>query len=110
MASPFHVFRKYQKAMLATATIMAMFAFVFVSPFARFGGGPGGSQQQVYAKWSFGDIYQTDVDQRVSLRTMVNDFFSKAVYGPTSSMHYPVFPETARTHCERSYCIRRRSN
>ncbi len=86
MASPFHVFRKHQKWLMAVATILAMFAFVFVSPFARFGGGGTNRQQQVYATWQFGDITRAEVDQRVALRYALNDFMRKAIFGDSRDL------------------------
>jgi hypothetical protein len=98
MASPFHVFRKHQKVMLAAITILAMFAFVFVSPFARFGGGTANRQQQVYATWEFGDITRSEVDQRVAMRYSLNDFLRKAIFGdsrdlPAMLQQYSFFSE-----------------
>jgi len=77
MASPFSVFRRNQKVMMAGITILAMAAFVLVNPF----GGSGRSGQQggpgvTVATWNFGRISLSDVENRLQSRHMVNAFLA----------------------------------
>jgi hypothetical protein len=79
MASPFSIFRKNQKVMLAGITILAMFAFVFVSPWGRGSNGPAaGAAGTPVATWKFGTIYRSDIDTRINSRRVVNLFIQSA--------------------------------
>ena len=79
MASPFSIFRKNQKVMLAGITILAMFAFVFVSPWGRGNNGPAaGAAGTPVATWKFGTIYRSDIDARINSRRVVNLFIQSA--------------------------------
>ncbi len=102
MASPFSVFRKNQKVMMAGITILAMAAFVLVNPF---GGGRGSGNQQgspslPIATWNFGKIYLGDVESRLQSRHMVNAFLiqvfaeAKKKGGAIEGQRPPQFPET----------------
>jgi hypothetical protein len=65
MASPFTIFRKNQKLLLAGLTLMAMFSFVFLDVLTRFGGGRGGSSAQaddVVVTTSEGALTESDLD------------------------------------------------
>jgi hypothetical protein len=79
MASPFSIFRKNQKVMMAVVTILAMFGFVIISPRgcdnSRTAAGGLGTP---VATWKFGTIYQSDVDMRINSRRMVNLFIQSA--------------------------------
>ena len=63
MASPFSIFRKHQRVMLAGVTILAMVGFVFIGPWSgRSGSGTGGNAKGTeVATWKFGKIYNSDV-------------------------------------------------
>ncbi|HEV2972095.1 MAG TPA: hypothetical protein VGY55_19135 [Pirellulales bacterium] len=79
MASPFSIFRKNQRLMLAAVTILSMIGFVFFVPFGRGGNGPrGGGQGVEVATWKFGTIYKSDVDNRLYARRLVNEFIQYA--------------------------------
>ena len=61
MASPFSIFRKNQKVMLAVITILAMFAFVFLPIFME-QMGSSKTQNPVAVKTSkYGDLHESDV-------------------------------------------------
>ncbi len=81
MASPFSVFRKHQKVMLAAITILAMFAFVFISPWGRgnSGGAGGGGKALEVATWKYGSISQSDISSRLATRKIVNKFMADAI-------------------------------
>jgi hypothetical protein len=73
--NPFQIFRKYQKTGLAAITLLAMFAFVCVSPSMR-GSSGGGNEIPIAAKWNYGDILQTEVNARLSWRMRINKFLA----------------------------------
>ena len=79
MASPFSVFRKNQKVMMAGITILAMAAFVLVNPFGsgRGNGNQQGSPSLSIATWNFGKIYLGDVENRLQSRHMINAFLNQ---------------------------------
>ncbi len=79
MASPFSIFRKHQRVMLAGVTILAMIGFVFMGPFTRSGNGPGsGAKGAEVATWKFGTIYNTDLGNLRGHRHVMNAFFDEA--------------------------------
>jgi hypothetical protein len=66
--------------MLAAVTILAMVGFVFFVPFGRGSNGPrGGGQGAEVATWKFGTIYQSDINNRLYARRLVNEFITYAV-------------------------------
>ena len=62
MASPFSVFRKNQKVWMAAIMIMAMVAFVFLTPtvLSSFGGGGGGGRDPAVVTTKFGKLGRID--------------------------------------------------
>ncbi len=80
MASPFSIFRKHQRVMLAAVTILAMVGFVFMGPFTRSGNGPGsGAKGAEVATWKFGAIYNSDLSNLRGQRNILNAFFAQAI-------------------------------
>ncbi|MGD9127107.1 MAG: hypothetical protein PVH19_06980 [Planctomycetia bacterium] len=67
MASPFHVFRKNQKAMIATLGLLAIGAFVFLTPIAMYysgrgpEGGPENKNPVVVTTTQYGDLTARDI-------------------------------------------------
>jgi hypothetical protein len=100
MASPFSIFRKNQKVMMAAITILAMAAFVLVNPFSRGNSGPQIGGSTPVATWNFGKIYLADVDNRLQSRHMVNAFLAqvfaeaKKKGGAIEGQRPPQFPES----------------
>jgi hypothetical protein len=103
MASPFHVFRKYQKALMAVACLLAIVAFVFLPIFSDSIGGRGGNPaNKVVVKTSkFGDLKESDIQDLMQehrkvlavltdLRMMAGEYAAmaeqrtKMEFGPTS--------------------------
>ncbi len=82
MASPFRIFRKHQKVMIATLAILAMGAFVFLDPLMQLFGGGGGRRPEasndVVIRWDDGEIRQWDLERMVQMRNIVNYFVSAA--------------------------------
>jgi hypothetical protein len=61
MASPFSIFRKNQKAMLAVVTILAMFAFVFLPIFMEQMGSSKVQNPVAVKTTKYGDLHERDV-------------------------------------------------
>jgi hypothetical protein len=61
MASPFSIFRKNQKVMLAVITLMAMFAFVFIPIIMQGIGGRAAVNPVVAKTTKFGNLHQSDL-------------------------------------------------
>ena len=62
MASPFSVFRKHQKAMLAVICLMAMISFVFLPIIGQsFRSISGGAANAVVVSSRFGDLRENDL-------------------------------------------------
>ena len=76
--SPFHIFRKYQKTALAAITLLSMFAFVCVGP-SMYGRGNSDRANQIpaVAKWNYGDILQTQVNDKLTWRIRINRFLKE---------------------------------
>jgi hypothetical protein len=72
--SPFHIFRKYQKTALAAITLLSMFAFVCVGPSMYGGGGGRANRIPAVATWKYGDILQTQVNDKLTWRIRINKF------------------------------------
>lgn len=109
MASPFTVFRKNQKVMMAAVTILAMFGFVILGPRGcgtdpRTGGSVKGSE---VATWKFGTITMNDLANRVATRKMLNVFIGaaeKEAYAKggfaDNKPRFPEFSESKRDSLE----------
>ena len=81
MASPFRVFRKYQKTLLAIAGVVLMFVFVVGdSLFSYFGGGRNaraGEDHDAKATavhWDGGKLTNRQLNELVSRRQILNNF------------------------------------
>lgn len=80
MASPFSVFRRHQRAMLAACAILAMIAFVFLGPIMDYFGGRGGQSQAnpVVVSWNHGDLRESQMLYLMSLANATNQFLEMA--------------------------------
>ncbi len=79
MASPFSIFRRNQKTMLAVITILAMFAFVFLPIFMQQMGSTK-SQNPVAVKTSkYGDLHDSDVRNLVDEHHLVLGILSEVL-------------------------------
>jgi len=106
MASPFKIFRKRQKVMIATLTLLAMGAFVFLPPLMRILGGRGGRSGQpsnpVVIRWDYGKLRDSDLDRMVLTRRVLNRFVQVAAQlgaqasGTTPQPHPGFGPATQR--------------
>ena len=97
MASPFSIFRKHQKWLMAIATLLAMFAFVVLGSAGGGGGarGPQTPQSTAVATWKYGDITKLEVQNRIYRRQQLNTFISALYYAVTSlPRSFNAFPTT----------------
>jgi hypothetical protein len=78
MASPFHVFRKHQKILMAVTLLFAMFAFVFLGPIAGFAPGPTAAANPVVVTTAYGELRESDLQRMVRMRSILNDFLQQA--------------------------------
>lgn len=74
MASPFSVFRKNQKVMLAVLAITAMVAFVFLDPVMRYLGQGPQVENPVVVETKYGKWTQAQLDNFRAQREFVNRF------------------------------------
>jgi hypothetical protein len=79
MASPFRTFRKNQKAWMVGLTIMTMFAFVFLGQVAGNRSSSSGEYKdpEVFT-WKYGSVHKSEIEQRLRLRRMINQFLAQA--------------------------------
>ncbi|MCC7085911.1 MAG: hypothetical protein IT427_12990 [Pirellulales bacterium] len=78
MASPFKAFRKNQKLMMALITILAMFGFVFVGPWTKFGGESNGPKNPDAFKWKYGTVTKRELQSAQMSRFSANQFLIEA--------------------------------
>lgn len=80
MASPFSVFRKNQKVLMAVFGVAAMIAFVFLSPLAQYmGGGRPEGGNPVVVETKYGDLKASELDGLEYQRQLVDRFLQDLV-------------------------------
>ena len=84
MASPFYLFRKYQKAFLVVAGVLAMFIFVVADPLMSWlqssgGGGGARNAKTVVADWNGGSLNLQELDMLSQRRYKISEFLWKLV-------------------------------
>ena len=77
MASPFSVFRKNQKIMVAGVGIIAMVAFVFVGPWAD-SMAPRREDPEV-VNWKYGTLHESDIYRMQQWNNVLNQFLEGAL-------------------------------
>ena len=80
MASPFSLFRKNQKVMMAALVLLAMVAFVLSDAidFSGRGSGGGAGQNPVVVESKYFDLKESDIDRAISDRLLVHQILTKA--------------------------------
>ena len=89
MASPFYLFRKYQKAFLVVAGVLAMFIFVVADPLMSWlqssgGGGGARNAKTVVATWDGGSLNLQQLDMLSQRRYKISEFLWNLVGGGAS--------------------------
>ncbi len=79
MASPFTIFRRNQKVMLAVVTVAAMFAFVFLDPLMRYVGRNTGRADSVVVETRYGDLHESELSILRQTRKIVEEFVRRLV-------------------------------
>ncbi|MEX0677218.1 MAG: hypothetical protein WD063_09095 [Pirellulales bacterium] len=77
MASPFAVFRRNQKILLATVGIGAMVAFVFLPPLTQYMGGSAKQANPVVVETDYGSFTQSELDNLEFSRDVVDRFLQR---------------------------------
>ncbi len=83
MASPFYLFRKYQKAFLVVAGVLAMFIFVVADPLSTWlqssGGGGARSAKTVVASWDGGSMNLQELESLTQRRYKISEFLRNLI-------------------------------
>ncbi len=81
MASPFSIFRKHERWLMAVLVIMAMVAFIFFDPiFGVRSGGRNGPKDPVAAESSlYGDIHESELLRMRSAKNLANRFVQQTM-------------------------------
>ncbi|MEM8944201.1 MAG: hypothetical protein AAGD11_03385 [Planctomycetota bacterium] len=83
MASPFYLFRKYQRAFIAIAAVIAMFIFVVADPLMSWlqssGGGPQRSGNTIVATWDGGEINLMELERLTQRRYKISEFLRNLI-------------------------------
>jgi SurA N-terminal domain len=92
MASPFSLFRKHERLMMAVLVLMAMIAFVFMDPIFGVRSGRTRAQDPVVAETAlYGDIHESDMQRMLSGRALANRFVQQTfadLYGFTPEAYF----------------------
>ncbi len=96
MASPFTVFRRNQKVLLAVTGILAMIAFVFLGTCVQSPGPVQAYQNPTVVSWKYGEITEAEMAERISMRRILNHFIRSAITasGRPVNPAETYFPET----------------
>ncbi|MGI9429881.1 MAG: hypothetical protein ACR2NM_14560, partial [Bythopirellula sp.] len=83
MASPFYLFRKYQRAFIAIAAVVAMFIFVLADPLMSWiqssSGGGRRTAETVVATWDGGSLNVRELEMLARRRFKVSEFLRNLV-------------------------------
>ena len=96
MASPFTVFRRNQKVLLAITGILAMIAFVFLGTCVQAPGPAQAYENPTVVSWKYGDITEADMADQIGTRRILNHFLlsARVAAGIPVSQNETIFPET----------------
>lgn len=105
MASPFAVFRRNQKVMLATVGLAAIIAFVFLTPLMSYMGGGPRQINPVVVETNFGKLTRNDLDQIRHSRDLVDRFLQQLTGAVVTSQlkQGTIDPRMARAFHDRLY-------
>ena len=94
MASPFSIFRKHQRIMMAVLGVAAMVAFVFLGPLEELLR-QRGRPDQVVATSIYGKIRESDLAHMQYMRNLANRFMQKAAVDAQLRIGDEVFGDTS---------------
>lgn len=96
MASPFAVFRRNQRVMLAIVGVLAMIAFVFLGPLMQYSGGRGTNPaDEIVVETKYGPIRRSGLESLVRTRELV-DLFLHAIAKQSVQTLIPGLDERSR--------------
>jgi len=78
MASPFKIFRKYQKTLLAVAGVILMIVFTLGGVISGVGGGPGYTDP-IVVRTKYGDFSERDLERMAQLHNVTIGFLNEVV-------------------------------
>lgn len=78
MANPMNLFRRYQKIMLAVLGILCMGIFVIAEPLMQLGRASK-VEDPVVVRTNFGELKQSDLQQKILARERLNQFLTRAI-------------------------------
>ena len=79
MANPMNLFRRYQKIMVALLGVLCMLIFVVAEPLMQLGRSAK-VDDPVVVRTNFGELKQSDLQQRINARERLNEFLTRAIY------------------------------
>ncbi|HEY1602206.1 MAG TPA: hypothetical protein VGG64_21570 [Pirellulales bacterium] len=80
MASPFAVFRKNERWMMAVVGVLAMIAFVFFDPLFGMRSGRGTGDDPVVAETVlYGNIHESELQRMLASRALANQFIQRTI-------------------------------
>ena len=94
MASPFTVFRKNQKVLLAITGILAMIAFVFLGTCVQSPTQVQAHDNPTVVTWKFGEITEYEMENRLGMRRILNQFIAQAASLGGQQNAQAIFPES----------------
>lgn len=77
MASPFHYFRKHQKALMAVAAVACMLIFVVGDALSGRGGGGGRGTNTTVVTWDGGSLSERQLQSLTEQRYIVSEFLTQ---------------------------------
>jgi hypothetical protein len=99
MASPFHIFRKHQKAMLVVVGILCMIGFS-IAGVVDYSGSPRGGQDPVVATAYGKSVRLSEVTQMLRRRELAINFMAQC---KAAEMNFPDFAQLFANMYERQY-------
>ena len=87
MAGSFEFFRKYQRSLLVFVAILAMLAFFVLPPFLQMGSSFSGNDP-VVATFSGGEIRESQMENRLAMRSVVNRFLVESAQAAGRDMKF----------------------
>lgn len=94
MASPFTVFRKNQKVLLAITGILAMIAFVFLGTCVQSPSPVQAHDNPAVVTWKYGEITEYEMENRLGMRRILNQFIAQAASLGGQQNAQAIFPES----------------
>ena len=86
MASPFSLFRRYQRLMLAVVGVLAMIAFVFLTPILQYSGESAEGPNEPIVESKYGSINDRALSGMVASRQIVKIFLQRVAVATAEAL------------------------